>query len=103
MNNKGNITVFLCLIISVMLILGIKVIALVEYRAAKAKTSICAKQTLSSVTACYNRYIFEHYHILLFDKGCSGKGEAYLEKYMKSVLSDNLGEDCEVLDVRGTD
>lgn len=99
MNNKGRITVFLSLITGVMLILGITIIRIVDLRAAKAKAAICANVSLSSVKALYNNYIFEHYHILLFDKDFCGKGEAYLEEYIKDNVSENLGRKYSVLDV----
>lgn len=99
MNNKGRITVFLSLITGVLLILGITVIKLVDIRAARAKASICVNASLSSVKALYNNYIFEHYHILLFDKDFCGRGEAYLEEYIKDNVSENLGRKFKVEDV----
>ena len=101
MNNKGGITVFLCMLISLIMVLGISVIKIIDIRAAKAKAVICANTSLSSVKAMYNKYIFEHYHILLFDKNCDEKGEAYLEEYIKSLMEMNLGDEIKVRDVIG--
>ena len=93
MNNKGKITVFLCLIMSGMILLGLTSIKIIGVFAAKEKTSFAAKTAISNIKANYNSYIFEHYHILLFDKNCNGKGEAFLEQSVEDNMSENLGGD----------
>lgn len=102
MNNKGRITVFLCLLLSTLLILGISIIKITDIRAARAKVAVCAGVSMSSAKALYNNYIFEHYHILLFDKNCGGRGEGCLEELLKASLEENLGAGYVVEDVRGT-
>jgi len=92
MNNKGSVTIFLCLLISAMILLGITAIRAVEYNLAEGKGAIAVKSALSSVDAGYNSYIFENYHILLFDKNCNGKGEAYLEEQIIEDIQKNLGD-----------
>lgn len=103
MNNKGRITVFLCMLISAMLLIGITAINVINIFAAKEKTAIAARSSVSGIKADYNSYIFEHYHILLFDKNCDGKGEAMLEEKMMSDLEYNLGDGFVVNDVAVTD
>ncbi len=92
MGNRGSITIFCCLMIIAMVVLGISSIQVVEYHLAKAKGAIVVESAMSGVKAGYNSYIFENYHILLFDKNSNGKGEAYLEEQLSSDIEHNLGD-----------
>lgn len=92
MNNSGKITVFLCLIISSMLLVSVTVNKIITKLSVKEKAVICAKGAISDIKAEYNTYIFEHYHILLFDKSCGGKGEAYLEEKLHNAMCEKMGE-----------
>lgn len=92
MNNSGKITVFLCLIISSMLLVSFTVNKIITNLSVKEKAVICAKGAISDIKAEYNTYIFEHYHILLFDKNCGGKGEAYLEEKIHNSMCEKMGE-----------
>lgn len=92
MNNSGKITVFLCLIISSMLFVSFAVNKIITNLSVKEKAVICAKGAISDIKAEYNTYIFEHYHILLFDKSCGGKGEAYLEEKLHNRMCEKMGE-----------
>lgn len=65
MNNKGRIVVFISMITAVMLVLITLVIQVVILSAAKSKNVIATRLSMSDIKACYNSYIFEHYHILL--------------------------------------
>ena len=82
--NKGRVVVFMSLIISVLLVLLTVVFQVVIQSAAKSKTVIASQLSVSDIKACYNNYIFEHYHILLFDKTMGGKGEAYVETLLQT-------------------
>ncbi|MCM1287851.1 MAG: DUF5702 domain-containing protein [Clostridium sp.] len=92
MNNSGKITVFLCLIISSMLLVSFTVNKIITSLSVKEKAVICAKSAISDIKAEYNTYIFEHYHILLFDKSYGGKGEAYLEQKLHNNMCEKMGE-----------
>ena len=92
MNNKGRIVVFISLITAVTLILITLVLQVVVLSAARSKDVIATRLSMSDVKACYNRYIFEHYHILLFDKTAGGNGEAYLEEWLEQSFSEKLGD-----------
>ena len=52
------------------------------------KIVIATRLSMSDIKACYNSYIFEHYHILLFDKTAGGKGEAYLEEWLEQAYTE---------------
>lgn len=99
MGNHGKITIFLCLLLSSMLLLGLSAVRIIDKYMAKSKISMSARTTVSGIMAEYNSYIYEHYHILLFDKTSSGKGEGYLEKCMLENMQENLGDDFKVEDV----
>lgn len=96
MNNSGKITVFLCLIISSMLLVSFTVNKIITRLSVKEKAVICAEGAISDIKAEYNTYIFEHYHILLFDKSCGGKGEAYLEEKLHNKMCEKMGEKAAV-------
>lgn len=65
MNNKGQITVFLCLIISSMLLLGLTFVKIADRYSARQKAVMDGRIALSNIKTEYNRYIFDNYHILL--------------------------------------
>ncbi len=92
MNNKGSVTIFLCLLITAMIILGMSSVKVVEHHMAKAKSAMAVKSAMSSVDAGYNSYIFENYHILLFDKNFDGRGEGALEEQLVLDIKYNLGD-----------
>lgn len=91
MNNKGRVVVFISMMTAVMLVLIMVVLHVVVMSAAKSKEVIATRLSMSDIKACYNSYIFEHYHILLFDKTAGGKGEAYLEEQLEEAFAEKLG------------
>ena len=99
MNNKGKITIFLTLLLSAVLLLGITALNVASLYVAKGKAAMAAKSAVSGVKASYNSYIFEHYHILLFDKNANGRGEGYLEEQCMRDMDANIPEGCEVSEV----
>lgn len=103
MNNHGRITVFLCLLISSMLLLGLETVRMTNLYMAKGRIPMSARTAVSGIKAEYNSYIYEHYHILLFDKSFGGRGEAYLEELVQSNMQENLGSDYTVEEVMATD
>lgn len=96
MDNSGKITVFLCLIMSSMLLVMLTVNKIIIDLSVKEKSVIAAKSAMSDIKAEYNTYIFEHYHILLFDKTCGGRGEAYLEEKLNENMAENMGGKADV-------
>ena len=95
MGNHGRIVVFMSLMTSVLLVLVTIVFQVVIQSAAKSKTVIASQLSVSDIKACYNNYIFEHYHILLFDKTMGGKGEAYVEELLQTYFEEKLGMEYE--------
>lgn len=91
MNNKGRIVVFMSMITGVFLVLIVVVLQVVVQSNAKSKAVIAGRLSISDIKACYNSYIFEHYHILLFDTKAGG-GEAGIEERLTGYFSGKLGE-----------
>lgn len=102
MDNKGKITVFLSLMVNVFLVLGLTALQVISVHGAKAKATMCTRTALSDIQAGYNRYIFDNYHILLFDKNGGGYGEGYIEEQIIDNLTENLGDAFEIDDVQVT-
>lgn len=102
MNNKGRIVVFMSMITGVFLVLIVVVLQVVVQSNAKSKTVIAGRLSISDIKACYNSYIFEHYHILLFDTKAGG-GEAGIEERLAGCFSEKLGEGFEDVEAAITD
>ena len=103
MKDKGKVTVFLCLIMSSMLMLGLCAGIIVKQYFKIGEATITTRIAMSDLKANYNSYIFENYHILLFDKNCYGQGEAYLEERLEYIMKKNASEDISVEGVAITD
>lgn len=91
MNNKGQITVFVSLIISIMLILGITAYNVININLVKEKCVINTRIIVSSVKSEYESYVFDNYHILLFDKNYDGITEEEKEQALKELMQSNVG------------
>lgn len=102
-NNKGRVAVFMSLMTAVFLIFITFMVQVIILSTAQSKTVIASRLAMSDLKACYNSYIFEHYHILLFDKNANGKGEAYLEEQLQRYFADNLGPEYQDIRAAFTD
>ncbi|MBQ9278732.1 MAG: hypothetical protein IJ224_08895 [Lachnospiraceae bacterium] len=92
MNNKGQITVFISLIMCALVLLGLFAVKICEFYNIKSKTAQIINSAISDVKSEFNSYIFEHYHILLFDKTDYGKGEAAVEEFLSENINNNLDD-----------
>jgi hypothetical protein len=86
-----------------MVLLGTTAVKIVSLQCAEGRAAMASRTALSDVKANYDSYIFEHYHILLFDKNDYGNGEAAIEERIEKLTQDNLGDDYTVNDVQLTD
>lgn len=90
LNNRGQITVFLCLSMSAMLLISIAALEGVRVYMARSKANISAKCAANSIMADYNSELFRRYHMLVIDVDYGGRGEAYLEEKAEEYLEYNL-------------
>ncbi len=104
MDSKGQITVFISLLLSSLLILFVAAVEITGIYMNKARVSQASKGACENIKADYNTELFEDYHLLLLDKTYMGRGEAELEArisdYMEYTLS---GDGFEIDDVVLTD
>ncbi|MCR5149424.1 MAG: DUF5702 domain-containing protein [Eubacterium sp.] len=98
-NNSGVITIFLTLVLVVLFSLFLVVIRTLRIRNARIYASTALRSAVSGIKADYNPYIFENYHVLLFDSTYYGRGEGYTEEKIKESLEYTLGSEYEVKDV----
>lgn len=104
MNNKGQITVFLSLLFSSLLVLFLAAVEIVSIYMNRAKVAQASKGASESIKADYNIELFDNYHLLLLDKTYMGKGEGELENRMSEYLEYTLSSDgFEINDVILTD
>ena len=94
--NRGSVTIFLTLLLVVMLVLLSAVTGAVRFKCARAKAAAALSAAMSGIKADFNPYIFEEYHLLLFDKTYYGKGDGKTEQLIEESLSENLGSEYEV-------
>lgn len=90
MNNKGQITVFLCLLLVSMLLIGLTAIEITKINMERAKVSEAAKGAMESLKADYNPDLFEDYHLLLLDRTFAGAGEGAMEERVEEYLDYTL-------------
>jgi hypothetical protein len=92
MSNKGNITVFMSLMLLVLLGLALAVMQVVSLRCAKTMAITAADSGASGILADYNPYIYSRYHILLLDKNYEGLGEGQIEALVQENLEYSLSD-----------
>ena len=90
MRNKGQITVFVCLMVCVFLMLVLTVLQGIRIREGEAKCSQSVSAACKSIKGDYQPDLFRRYHILALDKTYYGKGEGFLEQRMEEFLEYNL-------------
>lgn len=91
MNNRGQITVFLCLIMTAMLLIGLTALEVIRINAGKTVFSCSANGAMEDLKARYNAELFEDYHLLFLDGSFGGQGEAAMENYVSEYMEYTLG------------
>ncbi len=92
MNNKGQVTAFISMVLVVLMIFIPAIINAIDVECAKAKSVTLLRTAGSGIKADYNRYVFDEYHLLLVDKNYYGKGEGTIEALIDSSLRANAGD-----------
>lgn len=85
-NQKGNITVFLCIVLAALIPLTFILIDLTRLRMAFVQADGTVKDSLNAMLAAYNRQLKEQYGLFAL----SPREEADWEKNLYELLSDNL-------------
>lgn len=90
MKDKGQITVFLCLVLGSLLVLFLAAVEIVGFYRNKACVSQAAKGASEHIKADYQAALFENYHLLLLDKDYKGLGEGGIEDALMQYLEYTL-------------
>ena len=92
-NNKGAISVYLCLVIAVLIPVLLMIIGLAKYMAMQTEVECACNLGTDSLLAEYNRNLLEEYGLLFIDTayldktGSLDKTQAHLQKYLESNLN----------------
>ena len=86
MGNKGQVTVFLCLVLLSLLILGLTSVEMVRVSMGGARAAEAADGAAQEIKAAYNRRLFDEYHLLAVDRNFGGQGEGKMEE-MAEVMT----------------
>lgn len=89
-NNEGQITIFLCLIISVALIFFLSILEGVRVYMGRSRAEVSSSGAMYSIMADYNSELFKRYHLIVLDVDYGGRGEGYLEEKVIDYLEYNL-------------
>lgn len=89
-NHQGQISVYLCAVMAVMLVLIITVLQGIRIWEGKAKCRQALHGAVASIQGDYQPDLFRRYHLLAVDATYYGRGEGYLEKRVQEYLDYNL-------------
>lgn len=89
---KGEITIFLALILSIMLLFALACIENIRKQMAKAEVIIATDNALKSCFAEYNQLLFDRYHLMYIDPSYKGEiSDVQLTKsHLYTYLNENL-------------
>lgn len=93
MDNRGKITVFLCLLIVSMLLIGLTAVEIIRIHMNRARVAEAANGAMESLKADYHVDLFEDYHLLLLDRSYAGAGEGAMEERVTDYLDYTLNCD----------
>lgn len=93
MNNRGETTIYLLLILLILLSLVGAVYCGVIVELGRARVDMVATGLEEHLLADYQRELFERYHMLTLDTTYGSGSEAGLEELAVDYLEDNLGAD----------
>lgn len=90
MRDNGQVSVFLCVILTSMLLLGLTVVEMTRVSMGRAKAAEAAAGAAAEVKAAYHRELFEEYHLLAVDREFGGQGEGKMEQMAQDYLEYTL-------------
>lgn len=90
MRDNGQISVFLCVILTSVLLLGLTAVEMTRVSMGRAKAAEAAGGASAEVKAAYHKELFEEYHLLAVDKEFGGQGEGKMEQMAQDYLEYTL-------------
>ena len=90
MNNKGQTTIFLTLMLSVLLLFTLTALEVGRIYMSKVKGNAIVHSTCSNIMADYDRNLFEKYHLLFMDPTYGTGSEAVVEEKIQDYLESSL-------------
>lgn len=92
LNNRGELTVMICLFMSILLLFMLACSEAVHISLGKSRAATAVVSANESVMADYNRFLWENYHIFAVDETYGGTEVTALNQKVTSYLELNLGE-----------
>lgn len=92
-SNQGQITIYICAMLSVFLILILTVLQGICIWEGRAKCSQSTAGAVSSLKGDYQPDLFRRYHLLALDRTYYGRGEGYMEERAREYLEYNLNSE----------
>ena len=88
--HRGEISVYLCLMIAVLLVLILAILRGIHSYEAKSRAYQAAASSIDSLKGDFQPDLFRRYHILAIDQTYYGRGEGYMEERLQDYLEVNL-------------
>lgn len=101
MNNKGQISVFLSLMICVFVALTFTAFEVTRLYTGKIKIRSCVHSVQTSIMADYDRELFEQYDLLFLDTTYGTGNDAYLEEKITDYMDVSLNGDANIMKSEG--
>ncbi|MGN0437365.1 MAG: DUF5702 domain-containing protein [Lachnospiraceae bacterium] len=93
MNNKGQTTVLLSILLCVLLSLTLTAFEVIRLHTGKVKAAACVHSMRTGIMADYNEELFSRYHLLFMDPTYGTDSYGYLEEKVRDYLEVSLNGD----------
>ena len=90
MNNKGQITVFISLVLCILLLFTFTAFEGIRIYTGKVKAASCVHSVHTGIMADYDRELFDRYGLLFIDTTYGTDSDAYLEEKISDYLETSL-------------
>lgn len=92
MNNKGQITVFLCVVMTIMILIGLTVIEITRINSEEIAFDYASRGAMEEVKAGYHKELFDRYHLLFRELSKENNGETEICGEIRQYIDYTLGE-----------
>ena len=86
MNNKGQITVFISLVLCILLLFTFTAFEGIRIYTGKVKAASCVHSVHTGIMADYDRELFDRYGLLFIDTTYGTDSDAYLEEKISDYV-----------------